>query len=370
MVATTVVSPDAVQMDPQAISRVQDLFHEQISTRKHPGAALAVYRHGKLALDLFGGMADPETGKSVAGDTMFVLFSSTKPLTASCVHILWERGKLAWDDPIAKYWPGFGKNGKESVTVRHVLTHQGGFPDTPPELTWDTWRDWDTVVKGMEDIKPDYPAGKVLAYHPRNYGWVLGELVRRVDGRPINQFLHEEVTTPLGMEDTFLGLPSSLEYRVSRLHAMEDCDQPSQVVNYNRPEVHQSVLPAGGGIATARDIARFYAMLEGDGALNGIRIMAPDTVAEATRLQVEGLDSNNGRVSRRSLGLSLDDPRMAPDADSTVYTFGHGGAGTSICWTDPNLGLSLAYITNGFRDDLTNYPRLAAISKAVREACR
>ena len=370
MATPTVVSADAAQMDPEGIRRVEALFHQQISGGKHPGAALAVYRRGKLALDLHGGMADADAGKPVSGDTMFVLFSSTKPLTASCVHILWERGKLDWDDPIARHWPEFARNGKENVTVRHVLTHQGGFPDTPPELTWDTWQDWDAVVRGMENIKPDYPAGKVLAYHPRNFGWVLGELVRRVDGRPIDQFLREEVTAPLGMADTYLGLPPSLEERVSRLYAMEDCDQPSQVINYNRPEVHQSVQPAGGGIATARDLARFYAMMEGRGELDGARVLSPETVAEVTKTQVEGTDSNNGRASRRSLGLSLGDPRMAPAAANDTRTYGHGGAGTSVGWTDPDLGVSVACITNGFRDDLTNYPRLAAISKAVREACR
>ena len=370
MVSPTVVPADTVQMDPEGISQVEDLFNEQIAGGKHPGALLAVYRRGKLVLDLHGGMADAEAGKPVASDTMFVLFSSTKPLTASCVHILWERGNLDWDDPIARHWPEFARNGKENVTVRHVLTHQGGFPDTPPELTWDTWQDWETVVKGMEDIKPEYPAGKALAYHPRNFGWVLGELVRRVDGRPINRFLREEVTEPLGMKDTFLGIPPSLEDRVSRLHAMEDCDQPSQVINYNRPEVHQSVLPAGGGIATARDVCRFYAMMEGRGQLDGVRVLAPETVAEVTKLQVEGMDSNNGRSSRRSLGLSLGDSRMAPPTNNDARTFGHGGAGTSVCWTAPDLGVSMVYITNGFRDDLTNYPRLAAVSRAVREACR
>ena len=365
-----VVAADTVQMDPQALDQVETLFREQIARGSHPGAALAVYRHGKPVLDLHGGLADSVAGKPVASDTMFVLYSSTKPLAAACVHILWERGKLDWDEPVAKHWPGFAKNGKEAVTLRHVLTHRGGFPETPPKLTWDKWRDWDAVVQAMEDITPEYPAGAVFAYHPRNFGWVLAEVVRRVDGRPFRDFLQEEVTGPLGMHDTFVGLPPSLEDRVSKQHAMEDCDRPTQVSMYNRPEVHQAVQPAGGGIATARDLARFYAMMERGGTLDGTRVLAPETVAEVTQLQVEGLDLTNERHSRRSLGLSLGDPRMGSSGADDIRTFGHGGAGTSVGWADPDSGLAMAYITNGFRDDSTNYPRLAAMSQAVRDACR
>ena len=271
---------------------------------------------------------------------------------------------------MADYWPGFAKKGKGDVTIRHILTHQGGFPETPPELTWDKWQDWDKVVQAMEDIKPDYPAGKVLAYHPRNFGWVIGELVARIDGRPFSRFLREEVTGRLEMNDTYVGLPAELEGRVSKEHATDDCDHPFQVSLYNKPEVHQAVHPAGGGIATARDIARFYAMMEGGGSLDGVMILAPETVAEVTTLQVEGMDLTNERRSKRSLGLSLGDPRMGSSLTEDVRTFGHGGAGTSVCWADPDSGLAMAYITNGYREDGSNYPRLAAMSQAVRDACR
>ena len=365
-----VVAADTVQMDPQALTRVEALFRDQIDQGVHPGASLAVYRHGKPVLDLFGGEADVAERKPVDSNTMFILYSSTKPLAAACIHILWEREKLAWDDPVAEYWPGFANNGKGEITVRHVLTHQGGFPETPPQLTWDKWRDWDFVVQAMEDITPYYAPGTVLAYHPRNYGWVLGELVRRIDGRPFPQFLREEVTEPLGMTDTYVGLPQSLEERVSKVHAMEDCTQPAQVSTYNRPEVHQAVHPAGGGIATARDLARYYAMMQGGGTLDGARVLSPDTVAEVTELQVEGMDLTNERYTRRALGLSLGDPRMGTSPTEDIRTYGHGGAGTSVGWADPDSGLAMAYVTNGFRDDKTNYPRLAAISQAVREACR
>ena len=117
-----VVAPDIVQMDPGALQRVENLFREQIEQGTHPGASLAVYRHGKQVLDLFGGVADNQSGKPVNQDTMFVLYSSTKPLAAACLHILWERSKLAWDDRVADHWPGFAQNGKADITVRQILT--------------------------------------------------------------------------------------------------------------------------------------------------------------------------------------------------------------------------------------------------------
>ena len=364
-----VVAPDTVQMNPQGLARVQELFHQQLNQGLHPGAALAVYRHGQLVLDLFGGMADRETQKPVSHDTMFILFSSTKPLTAVCLHILWERGLLDWDQPVAQHWPGFAKNGKDGVTIRHVLTHQGGFPETPPSVTWNKWRDWDFVVQAMENIVPEYAPGEVMAYHPRNFGWVIGELVRRIDGRPFRRFLQEEVTAPLGMNDAYVGLPAELEDRVSRVHAMEDCDRPVSIPAYNQPEVHQAVHPAGGGITTARDLARFYAMLSGGGVLDGTQVLKPETVAEVTRPQVSALDHSLGQVKSRSLGLVLDDPRMGVPENSGTGCFGHGGQATSVGWADPALGLAVAYITNGARSEETNLPRLSSISQAVRDAC-
>ena len=364
-----VVAPDTVQMDPGALQRVEELFHDQIQQGIHPGAVLAVYRHSKQVLDLHGGLADAESGKRVEPDTMFVLYSSTKPLAAICMHILWERGQLQWDEPVADRWPEFAQNGKAGVTIRHILTHRGGFPDTPSELSWDKWQDWDFVVRAMENAAPIYEPGKVIAYHPRNFGWVIAELVRRIDGRPFRQFLQEEITGPLGMQDTFVGLPASLESRVSKEHAMEDCDRPAMVSTYNKPEVHLAVHPAGGGITTARDLAKFYAMMAGGGALNGTRILKPDTVSEVTELQSEGMDHTLERNVSRSLGLALGDIRMGGADNVTIKSFGHGGAGTSVGWADPDAGLAVAFITNGFRAEQSNTPRLSAISQAVRDAC-
>lgn len=363
------VAAGSVKMDPQALERVEELFQRQIAEGLHPGAALAVYRYGHLVLDIVGGQADQEASKPVTQETMFVLFSSTKPLAAACLYILWDRGKFKWDDLVSKYWPGFAQNGKESVTIRHILYHQGGFPDTPPEITLEKWGDRDAIVQALEQTKPIYQPGTVLAYHPRNFGWVIAELVQRIDGRPFRQFFQEELTGPLDMRDTYVGLPASLEDRVSRLHATDDCDSPGQVYTYNQPAAHVAVQPAGGGISTARDLGKFFAMMQGQGSLDGTRILNAETVAEVTKVQIEAMDVTSDRHVRRSLGLVVGDPRSAPENAATSLTFGHGGAGTSVGWADPESGVAMAYITNGYRSDVTNFPRLAAICQAVRSAC-
>ena len=114
-------------------------------------------------------------------------------VTAACLHILWERGKFEWEDTVASHWPGFGQRGKEDVTIKHVMTHESGFPDTPSHMTWDRWHDWEAAVEAMEQIPLDYKPGRVIAYHPRNFGWVVGELVRKKDGRPIAGVIEREI---------------------------------------------------------------------------------------------------------------------------------------------------------------------------------
>ena len=366
----TLTAPGLVSMDRTKLGRVEELFRRQIDDGVHPGAGLAVYRYGNLVLDINGGLADADAAKPVSDETMFVLMSSTKPLAAACLYVLKDRGRLAWDDPVSKYWPEFAKHGKQGVTINHILTHRGGFPETPKTLPWIDWIEWGKVVRAMEDAVPTYPPGEVLAYHPVNYGWVIGELVRRIDGREFGQFLAQEVTGPLGMANTYVGLPAELEGRVSKVHLMEeDADPNGVVLRYNQPQVHRSIVPAACGIASAGDLARFYAMMERGGALNGTRLFGPDTVKEAVKVRVEATDVSSGLLVQRSLGLVLADERMGVSRGDPTKSFGHGGVGTSVGWADTESGLAVGYITNGCLAREPNNRRLAAISQAVRDAC-
>jgi CubicO group peptidase (beta-lactamase class C family) len=363
----TLTKPDAVAMDSQKLEQVKQLFHQQIDEGLHPGAGLAVYRYGNLVLDIHGGMAKTEL---VDADTMFVLMSSTKPLTASCLYMLKERGKLSYDDLVSKHWPEFAQNGKETVTIRHILTHRGGFPETPASLPWTDWPDWSKVTHAMEQAPTIYTPGETLAYHPINYGWVIAEIVRRVDGRTFDKFIAEELAGPLGMNNTYVGLPKGLEGHVSPMHLMEgDADTSGYSSTFSEPTVWGCVVPGANGVATAGDLARFYAMMERKGSLDGATVIKPTTTEEAIELQVEGTDQSLGLFAQRSLGLALADERMGKSTGDPLKTFGHGGAGTSIGWADFDSGLAVGYITNGFRGSATNNARLAAVSQAVRDAC-
>jgi len=369
-------------MDSEGLRAVEALFRQQIDESLHPGASLAVYRHGRLALELCGGLArlpahrtgspaEQASGQPVTPETLFVLFSSTKPLSAVCLHILLERGRLGLDDPVARHWPEFARNGKAAVTIRHVLTHSGGFPQNPPQLVPRKWGDWNAIVQAMEEIELIWEPGQDTGYHPLNFGWVVGELVRRIDGRPISRFLREEVTGPLGMGDTYLGLPPELEGRVARLYAMDKEVDPQAVAAFNRPDVHQAVVPAGGGISTARDLARFYAMLAAGGTLEGVRILSPQSVERAIAVQVEvRRDRSLGIPMRWALGFHLGGNRVDLFGyDTSPRAFGHGGHGSSVGWADPDLGLAVAIITNGLRSPAGHALRVAALSAAIRKAC-
>ena len=251
---TTLAKPDAVQMDGQKLEQVKQLFHQQIDEGIHPGAGLAVYRYGNLVLDIHGG-----TGKDkpVDAETMFVLMSSTKPLTASCLYILKERGKIAYDDLVSKHWPEFAQNGKESVTIRHILTHRGGFPETPASLPWSDWPEWSKVTRAMEQAPTIYTPGETLAYHPINYGWVIAEIVRRVDGRPFDRLLAEELTTPLELENAYVGLPIGLEGNVKRvllrLINLETIDATNLFKTERNADLAEALMEFGAIICKPKD---------------------------------------------------------------------------------------------------------------------
>ena len=366
-------SMSAVDMNPAGLDKVKALFQEQLDQGLHPGAAMAVYRHGKLVLDLYGGTADKEANRPVDKDTLFLIFSCTKALAAFSLHLLWERGQVEIGQWIADYWPEFAKNGKEHITLRHILNHTAGFPETPAELTPDMMVDWDFAVRAMENATPIYEPGKVIAYHSLNFGWVIGELVRRVEGRTISQYLKNEVTGPLGMDDFYLGLPADQEGRVAKVYTMDDYHPPDMVALFNTPAIHQAVIPAANGISTARDLARFYAMISMKGSLDGVEIIRAGIINSIAAVQEEGIDRNSPEEKevKLGLGLAIDDPSMGTPRGNTSssHSIGHGGLGSSIAWAEPESHLAVAIITNGVRESASNTQRLAALSDAIRDAC-
>jgi CubicO group peptidase (beta-lactamase class C family) len=367
-------------------AKVRDAFAENFARHGDVGAACAVYHRGRLVVDLWGGLADRAAARPWAEDTLALVFSTTKGLAATCILQLVERGRLDLDAPIARYWPEFAANGKGEIPVRWALCHKTGLAAVDGTFTLDQIFAWDPVVAAIAAQKPNWEPGTQHGYHARSYGWITGELVRRVTGRSFGRWFADEVATPLGLE-LWVGLPESLEPRVAALiPAPEPADPavreaigrfmgpdtllgrvlsgPSNLFAYderwNRREFHAAEMPSSNGIGTARSLARFYGALAGE--VDGIRLLRPETIALARTPQVDGPDAVIMIPTRFGLGFMLP-PALslaAPDG-----AFGHPGAGGSLGFADPDAGIGFGYVMNQMHLGTTGDPRSCALVEAV-----
>jgi CubicO group peptidase (beta-lactamase class C family) len=345
-----------------ANDRVQGFIDRLTGDGSEVGLQVAAYQHGKLVIDAWSGVADPASGRPMQGDTIITSFSTTKGVVATAVHILAERGALAYDAPVAAYWPEFAQNGKERATLRHVLCHQEGVPQMPDGVTPEMLGDWDGMCARIAALAPLWEPGTKTGYHAYTFGWILGEVVRRADGRPVERFIDEEVIRRLGITDWCLGMTDELEPRVATLvtapnppgmpaippdallfRAMPLPVFPNAQV-YNRRDVRTAVIPAGGGIMSARAIARHYAALAEGGSLDGVRLLSPERIAEATQLQTDAPDQVLGMPLRKALGWFLGGTLSPMSGRSTA--FGHPGAGGSIGFADPEQHLAVGITKN------------------------
>ncbi|MCA9397542.1 beta-lactamase family protein, partial [candidate division WWE3 bacterium] len=253
------VDPSKVGMSTQGVKAIVDVFYSQVSEGLHFGAQLVVLKNGKVVVDRVAGLANVRTKLQVSHDTLFHGFSITKPFTAMCIHKLVEQGKLELDTPIAKYWPEFGSKGKEAATIRHVFLHQAGVPSRGLYTQIPLWLNWKYVTRNVANLEAEYPPGSKTSYHIVNYGFILGEIVRRVSGKPIQVYLKEEFLDPLNLRDTYLGLPRRKLKEASRIYSGDSAQSP-MVFLFNLPCIRGAVLPAATLNSTARDIAIFFQM--------------------------------------------------------------------------------------------------------------
>ena len=349
---------------------VAQAFAENFEERGEVGAAFAAYHRGRLVVDLWGGLADPATGTAWRRDTAQVIFSGSKTLVSTCMLMLIERGRLELDEPVCRYWPEFAAAGKEWISVRDVLTHQSAVPGIRTPLTEHDLFDERSMVRLLEQEAPFEGLEGRVCYHPLTFGWLCGELIRRVDGRDIRRFFAEEVAAPLAL-DLWIGLPPALEPRVATLVAGADWgsgpehtlgagdatiaavwenprDRLVEPFEQNTPAYHAAGIPATGAIGTARSIAKLFGCLACRGELDGIRLLSPRTVAMAQDLEAYGPDPLIGTPIAHGLGFELQTELMwfGPPEDG----FGHTGAGGSVhaAWPDRQAGFS--YAMNELRD--------------------
>lgn len=351
----------AVKIDSAANIKVQAVLDDLVRNGMELGAQVAAYLDGDLVIDAWSGLADQSGKTPVNGDTLFTVFSTTKGVTATCIHMLAERGQLDYDAPVAKYWPEFAANGKAAVTLRQALTHRAGIPQMPEGVTPEMMCNWDAMCRAIADLKPLWEPGTKTGYHAFTFGWVLGEVLRRIDGRPIADFVSQEICKPLKIDGLFFGIPDDAEKRVAPLHdathpagapplpenPMMRLAIPPQVATgggaFNRPDVRRASIPAAGGIMNARSIARHYAALANGGSLDGATLLSPQRIAIATELQTDEIDEVIRVPFRKGLGYFLGGPASPMFRDSA---FGHPGAGGSIGFADPERQFAFAYAKN------------------------
>lgn len=196
---------------------VRDVLAQQIADGEHVGYGVAVYHRGEKVVDLWGGLADEGEGRPWAENTMAVSYSTTKGLTSTCLHVLADRGLVDYDAPVATYWPEFAQNGKDKITVYHLLTHQAGMAPVPGTMHGTDLYDWAAVIKGLEEMAPAWEPGTESGYHANTYGFLVGEVIRRVSGKTVGTFLREEICAPLGLRDMYIGAPAEVDGQIAKL---------------------------------------------------------------------------------------------------------------------------------------------------------
>jgi CubicO group peptidase (beta-lactamase class C family) len=375
---------------------VREAFAVNLAGGQEIGAAVSAYVNGRKVVDLWGGVADPADGRPWERDTLQVVYSTTKAVTAACALLLAQRGELDLDAPVAEYWPEFATNGKERIPVRWLLTHQAGLPTLDHPISRAEAIAWEPMVEALAAQRPAWEPGTAHGYHGLTFGWLVGEVVRRASGRTIGTYLAEEIAAPLGL-DLWIGLPKSEHHRVSRVIAVPpDLDAMARIdldalpepmrdvmaayadptsltvrslltlitppLDHNDPDEQSAEMPSTNGICTARALARFYAALIGE--VDGQRILTADTVAAATAERAAGVDRILRVPVRIGTGFGL------PTPDAFWYTptaFGFPGYGGSLGFADPATGLAFGYVMNHVQEGVPDR-RATNLLEAVRSA--
>ena len=369
-----VVQPEKVGMDSGKIAELIRIIELQVAEGLSPGMQVVITRHGQPVLDKAHGLLRLHPATLVLRHTLFYSWSVAKPITAMSIHLLAERGKLNLDDPIVKFWPAFGQNGKERVTIRHVLGHRGGFPTTPDSVNRANLEDWNSVVRVMEELPLEWEPGTAIEYHSLNFGWVLGEVVRRVDGRPIEIFARDEFFQPLGMCDSYLKITDSELARAADLVAPDDYEEGVKSSKlFNLPSTRRAVIPAAGMHTTARDLARFYQMMLNDGELEGVRVLQAGTIVQAcTPSFTPGeRERKSNKLAHRGHGLNLGGYAdcVWGGEKTRLTTFGHNGYATNVSFADKESGVVCIILNNGLQPENKNNQRLRQLCDKVWEAC-
>jgi CubicO group peptidase (beta-lactamase class C family) len=343
--------------------KVREEFTENFETRHERGGAVAVWHNGQLVVDLWGGWSDLARTVCWSRDTILNVFSVSKAFCAIAIMRLVDLGLLDLDRHVSDYWPEFAQSGKGDVTVRQLMSHQAGLPAIRKSLPDGAALEWDVITSALAEQEPWWKPGTAHGYHVNTFGFLAGELVRRVSGRTVGTLVREEVAKPLGA-DIHIGLPRAEHHRVSDFRwpgnpVKPKIDTDDALMRWNTywnppgfsgshwvntARWREAEVPSTNGHGNARGIARVYAALADGGTIDGIRILSREALAQATNEQVNGPDIINQRLSRFGIGFQLTQPDrpLGPHRGA----FGHFGAGGSLGFCDPEARIAFGYVTN------------------------
>ena len=363
---------------------VREVFADSLASGREVGAAVCVYSDGQPVVDLWGGMADPGTGRVWARDTIVSTFSVSKGVVSTMAHILINRGELDPDAPVSRYWPEFAAAGKEFMPVRNIMDHQAALCYVNRRLEPGDLYDWDLMTATLAETKPHWAWGEKPVYLNMTYGYLLGEVVRRISGKGLAQFMREEIAGPLGIDFHFAlnaeqiaRCASVLQIKPRAVFEAAEAD-PDSVFgksmagwgageDFNSAAWRQAQVGSGSGHGNARAIARLFACLGQGGTLDGVRLMGPATVeaARAFQCETDGEDPLLGVSGLRfCLGYELNSPpvlAMGPNP----RTFGQWGAGGNLGFADIEASVAFGYTPNLMHDAMEVGPRAGALVDAL-----
>jgi CubicO group peptidase (beta-lactamase class C family) len=372
----------AVELQGQCEPRfgaVRDAFAANWSEHHEVGASLCVIVGGETVVDLWGGHANAQHSRPWERDTIANVYSSTKGIAAAAAAMLVDRGQLDVERPVAEYWPEFGQAGKSAVKVRHLLTHESGLAGVDGELPNGAALDWDFMIGALERQAPMWAPGEGMGYHAITYGWLVGELVRRIDGRTCGEFVRDEISSPLGV-DFYIGLPEVEDARTADLIAAPGAAPigvsaqdsiaakalglaaPRLAGTVNSREWRAAEFPAANGHGNGRSMATIYSALAQGGGdlLSNDAIEACGPTEHAARE-----DMVLGFLVRRSLGFILSTAGGRYEWGPNPRTFGHSGAGGSLGFADPDAEIGFGYVMNQMSAGLGADPRWKPMIDAV-----
>ena len=352
-----------------ALPRTMALYEKGVADGIHMGAQFAVMLNGVLVADAGLGLA--RDGVPMTTDTLMIWYSSGKPITAACIVKLWDEGLLNLDDPVARFIPGFAQNGKETVTIRHLLTHTAGFPSAlkGPVLQFGGLNE--RVIRHLSRAELEWEPGRFSKYHRGAAHYVMAEIVQRVSGEPFSDYVRDKIMLPLGMDDCWIGMSADrFEAYGDRIGLMHTQDQTGALrVGRNRERWTLNPVPGGGARGPMDQFVRFYEMLRRGGELDGVRILSPQATEAfiGYRALVPGFDPDQVFQAPAGLGFQRDEnPLFGKYASSQV--FGHGGSLSSQAFCDPTYGLVVAYVFNGRpRRRRDHVIRTTAFTEAIYE---